>query len=165
MDKSDSAAPPGAATAQWADQLAAVNQAVDPFGIGASFADVTQAWLAHPIQLASSLADLARNVQAMQLSAWQAAAGLTPTSVVKTAPDDVRFADAAWTELPAFALLKNYYLLYTHWLQDALSESPGVPSIASARAYHICGRSPERVIARRKCSRATAIRGFVELSS
>lgn len=128
MDKSDSAAPPRAATAQWADQLAAVNQAVDPFGIGASFADVTQAWLAHPIQLASSLADLARNVQAMQLSAWQAAAGLTPTSVVKTAPNDVRFADAAWTELPAFALLKNYYLLYTHWLQDALFESPGVPA-------------------------------------
>jgi len=126
MDKSDSAAPAG--TAQWADQLTAVNQAVDPFGIGASFADVTQAWLAHPIQLASSLADLARDVQAMQLSAWQAAAGLTPTPVVKTAPDDVRFADAAWTELPAFALLKNYYLLYTHWLQDALFESPGVPA-------------------------------------
>ncbi len=126
MDKSDSAAPAG--TAQWADQLTAVNQAVDPFGIGASFADVTQAWLAHPIQLASSLADLGRNVQSMQLSAWQAAAGLTPTPVVKTAPDDVRFADAAWTELPAFALLKNYYLLYTHWLQDALFESPGVPA-------------------------------------
>ena len=126
MDKLDSAAPAG--TAQWADQLTAVNQAVDPFGIGASFADVTQAWLAHPIQLASSLADLGRNVQSMQLSAWQAAAGLTPTPVVKTAPDDVRFADAAWTELPAFALLKNYYLLYTHWLQDALFESPGVPA-------------------------------------
>ena len=101
---------------------------MDPFGIGASFSDVAQGWIANPTKLASSLADLARDIQAMQLSAWQAAAGLQPTPVVRSAPDDARFADAAWTEQPAFALLKNYYLLYTHWLQESLFESPGVPA-------------------------------------
>lgn len=129
MDKSQTGANgPGAEPAQWAEQIAALGQAVDPFGIGSAFSDVAQGWLANPTRLASSLADFTRDVQAMQLSAWQAALGLQTTPVVKSAPDDARFADAAWTEQPAFALLKNYYLLYTHWLQEALFESPGVPA-------------------------------------
>ena len=127
MDKSQTGAGgPSAGPAHWADQITALGRAVDPFGIGAAFSDVAQGWLANPNRLASSLADFTRDVQAMQLSAWQAALGLQPTPVVRSAPDDARFADAAWTEQPAFALLKNYYLLYTHWLQEALFETPGV---------------------------------------
>lgn len=130
MDKTrlDASAAGAPDLAQWGEQLAALNQAVDPYGIGASFTAVTKAWFAHPAQLATSLADLVRDFQAVQLGAWQAAAGLPPSPVVKTAPDDARFADPAWSEIPAFALLKNYYLLYTHWLQESLFESPGVPA-------------------------------------
>ena len=40
----------------------------------------------------------------------------------------------AWSELPAFSLLKQYYLLYTHWLQEALFETPGVPARERRRA-------------------------------
>ena len=113
---------------QWRGQLAKLDQAVDPFGIGASFEKVTEGWATHPAELASELAKLGREMQEMQLHAWQTASGLAPPAPVKAAPDDTRFADPLWSELPAFSLLKQYYLLYTHWLQEALFETPGVPA-------------------------------------
>ena len=121
-------AAPGAALLQWADPLAKVNQSIDPFGVGASFAKVAEGWVTHPAELGAALAQLARDLQAMQFTAWQAASGLKTPPAVKAAPDDTRFADPAWSELPAFSLLKQYYLLYTHWLQEALFETPGVPA-------------------------------------
>jgi polyhydroxyalkanoate synthase len=113
---------------QWTDQFAKLNQSVDPYGVGASFEKVAEGWITHPGELATELAKFARELQEMQLHAWQTASGLTPTVVVKAAPDDTRFADPMWSELPAFSLLKQYYLLYTHWLQEAMFETPGVPA-------------------------------------
>ncbi len=119
---------------QWTEQLAKLNQAADPFGVGASLAKAAEGWLVHPAELAAALAHLARDLQAMQLNAWQTATGLQPPPAVRAAPDDTRFADPVWSELPAFSLLKQYYLLYTHWLQEALFETPGVPARQRRRA-------------------------------
>ena len=113
---------------QWTAQVHKLNQSVDPFGIGASFDKVTEGWLTHPAELATELAKLARELQQLQLHAWQTACGLAPPHAVKAVPDDTRFADPLWTELPAFSLLQQYYLLYTRWLQEALFETPGVPA-------------------------------------
>jgi poly[(R)-3-hydroxyalkanoate] polymerase subunit PhaC len=120
--------------AQWTRQLAQISHAVDPFGVNASLAKVAAGWLTHPAELASALAHLARDLQGMQLNAWQTATGLQPPPAVKAASDDTRFTDPAWSELPAFSLLKQYYLLYTHWLQEALYETPGVPARERRRA-------------------------------
>src|SRR3990172_9746807 len=110
---------------RWTEELTRLNQAADPFGVGASFFKVAEGWRAHPAELATALARLARDVQSMQLNAWQAATGLQPQPAVAAAPADERFADPMWSELPLFSLLKQYYLLYTHWLQEALFETPG----------------------------------------
>jgi polyhydroxyalkanoate synthase len=114
--------------AQWTHHFARINQAIDPFGVGASFAKIAEGWITHPDALATALAALARDVQDMQLNAWQTASGIKTPPAVKTAPDDTRFTDPAWSELPAFSLLKQNYLLYTHWLQEALFDTPGVPA-------------------------------------
>ncbi|MBI4204421.1 MAG: alpha/beta hydrolase, partial [Betaproteobacteria bacterium] len=120
--------------AQSAGHAARLNRALDPFGIGASFTRVTEGWLAHPAALAEVLAGLVRELQAMQLNAWQAAVGLQPPPYVRAGADDERFADPAWSEQPAFSLLKQFYLLYTHWSQEALFETPGVPANDRRRA-------------------------------
>ena len=119
---------------QRTEQMAKLNQSVDPFGVGASFAKVAEGWGTHPADLATAYANLARDLQGILLNSWQAASGLQPQPAVKAVPDDTRFADPAWSEQPAYSLLKQYYLLYTHWLQDTLFETPGVPAKERRRA-------------------------------
>ena len=130
MDKSIQAMPGSdemnALVAHWAEQVAKLDKSMDPFGLGKSFGKVAEGWLTHPAPLVLALAELTRELQSMQLNAWLTASGLQPEPAVKIAPDDTRFADPAWSELPAFSLLKQYYLLYTHWLQETLFETPGV---------------------------------------
>jgi polyhydroxyalkanoate synthase len=70
----------------------------------------------------------------MQLHAWQAAAGLQPKQAHAAVADDERFVDPAWSQDPVFSALKQYYLLYTRWLEEALFESPGVPHKDRRRA-------------------------------
>ena len=113
---------------QWAARLEQINQAMDPFGIGDSFKQVADGWMANPDRLVGELADLTRDLQALQLYAWQTATGLQPKPIVKPKPDDERFVDPIWSEAPSFDLLKQYYLLYTHWLEDALFDAPDTPA-------------------------------------
>ncbi|MDH5535259.1 MAG: alpha/beta fold hydrolase [Betaproteobacteria bacterium] len=117
-----------------AGELARLNQALDPFGIGASFARVTQGWLGQPDDLSAALSRLALGLHNVQLSVWQSAVGLPPTAPVEAARDDARFADPAWSQVPALALLKQYYLAYTRWLEDTLYDSPGVTAKDRRRA-------------------------------
>ncbi len=123
--------PPGPAPTAiglWSERLEQLNQAVDPFGIGASFRKISEGWLAHPDRLVTELGKLTRGLQELQLNAWHGAMGLKPEPVVKPKPDDERFSDPVWADDPAFSLLKQYYLLYTHWLEDALFDAPGAPA-------------------------------------
>lgn len=112
----------------WLAQLEQLNRTVDPLGIGGSFRKVAEGWAANPDRLASTLSELARDLQSLQLNAWQAASGLGPKPMVVPKADDERFADPVWTESLPFSLLKQYYLLYTHWLEEALFETPDAPA-------------------------------------
>jgi len=113
---------------QWHEQFEKIHHAMDPFGIGASFRKAAEGWLANPDQLASALSKLTRDVQSLQLNAWQTATGLKPDPVLVPKPDDERFADPVWSESAPFSLLKQYYLLYTHWLEESLFEAPDTPA-------------------------------------
>ena len=113
---------------QWSEQLEKIQHAMDPFGIGASFRKAAEGWLANPDQLAAALAKLTRDVQSLQLNAWQTATGLKPDPVLIPKPDDERFTDPVWNESTPFSLLKQYYLLYTHWLEEALFDAPNTPA-------------------------------------
>lgn len=127
-----SVAPPSDAiersTALWREQLEKLHQTMDPFGIGASFRKAGEGWLANPDQLAAALSQLTRDVQSLQLHAWQTATGLKPEPVQIPKPDDERFSDPIWNESSPFSLLKQYYLLYTHWLEEALFDAPDTPA-------------------------------------
>ena len=121
---------------QWTDEMARLHRSVDPFGIGATMNKVAGGWLTHPTELSAALADLARDLQELQLHAWQTATGLQPRPCHAAAADDARFADPAWSELPALSILKQFYLLYTRWSQEAMFETPGVPAKDRRRATY-----------------------------
>ena len=92
---------------QCASQLAALNKMLDPFGIGGSFARVSEGWTSRPGELLAGLSQLAQQLQSVQLNVWQTAVGLPALAPVVAAKDDERFADAAWNEVPALAMLKQ----------------------------------------------------------
>lgn len=116
---------------QTVEQLARI---LDPFGVAAAFGAVSQAWLAHPKELAQALGKLAAEFQALNLHALSRVVGIEDEDLVKSAPDDERFSDPAWTQLPAYSALKQYYLLFTRWLQDTLYRTPGVAARDKRRA-------------------------------
>jgi len=109
---------------RWDRELGRIQRKLDPFGIGRLFAKVAESWAAHPDRLGSALSAFAADVQLMQTNAWHALFGIKPLKV-RAVEEDARFADPAWMQ-PPFSLIKEFYLLYTHWLQDALFETPGM---------------------------------------
>lgn len=128
---------PGRAEAQiskWNAQMAMLNRALDPYGIARSFQKVAQGWLSRPEELVAALGGFAADLQTAQLNAWLLASGAKPRRGVTTAKDDARFADPAWDQIPAFSLLKQHYLLYTHWLQETLYGTPAVGAKVKRRA-------------------------------
>jgi polyhydroxyalkanoate synthase len=107
---------------------------LDPYGIGKAFAEVQRAWLQHPAELGEALTRLAMDLNSLQLEAWHLADGRRLEEKVKAAEGDERFKDPEWTENPAFATLKQYYLAYTRWLQDTLYHTPDVPGKVKRKA-------------------------------
>lgn len=118
----------------WSEQVRALNDTTDPFDIAASFNKVAREWLGHPRELSETLSTLAVELHRLQLHAWQVAAGLEPQRPAVATHNDERFADPAWSEVPTFSLLKQYYLLYTRWLEDALYDTPGASARERRRA-------------------------------
>ena len=117
---------------RWTEQLRQLNDAVDPYGIAASVSKVAGGWLAHPQEFSLALARLGIDLQHLQFHAWQMALGLPEPKPPVAAAHDERFTDPAWSEIPAFSLVKQYYLLYTHWLEDTLYDAPGAEPRSAA---------------------------------
>ena len=96
---------------RWTEEFTRLNQAADPFGVGASFFKVAEGWRAHPAELATALARLARDVQSMQLNAWQAATILS--LVAGFIVSWLRFRRRRW------------------FAEDSIKRSPDVPDMDS----------------------------------
>ena len=93
---------PPEAEAPWLSNL-------DPFGIGELFGRVQKAWLQEPAELAGQSLRLAAEMQ--RLNTWMAGRwlGMFSPDPIPSRPEDDRFSDPVWRELPAFDALKEYY--------------------------------------------------------
>jgi polyhydroxyalkanoate synthase len=92
------------------------------------------AWLMHPQELAEAAADFSSRMLALNAHSWYRAMGLQSPDVEKPNPDDVRFADAEWTESATWDIAKEWYLAMTHQVQDMLYETPGLSNKDRRRA-------------------------------
>jgi len=92
----------------------------DPFDILGSTLTLQQAWLRHPDRLAASLQELALEAARIRDHFIAGCLGASCQPRVEANLYDERFQDPAWTELPGFCYLKEMYLLYARWLQDAI---------------------------------------------
>ena len=106
---------------------------IDPFGAYTSCLEVQKAWLEHPSQLFMELSKLAADFSA--LNVWYRACGLGyHPDLVPPHSFDERFQDPAWTENACLDTLKETYLLYVRWLEDAIYRAPSLSEKTRNRA-------------------------------
>lgn len=107
---------------------------LDPFDIVGSSLAVQQAWLRQPERLAASLQGLALDAHQVHNHFARASLGVPGEAVVPAVIHDQRFQDSTWTDHPGFAYLKEIYLLYGRWLEDAIHATEGLTPARRQRA-------------------------------
>ncbi|GGP27696.1 PHA/PHB synthase family protein [Silvimonas amylolytica] len=103
-----------------------LRHAFDPFGLVATTLKAQHAWLTHPTELAGALAFWYDDFKQWGDYTWRRWLGQSVDDVFRVHPEDARFADADWTEHPAWDSLKEWYLFNTRWLQDSLFATPAL---------------------------------------
>ncbi len=112
----------------------AVNKAVDPFGVTTSLLNAQMAWLMHPQELFRAVHALSGDLLALQTHVTRRALGIPSDDVIEPNADDGRFADPIWTDSASWDIIKEWYLAFTHRLQDMYFETPGLSDKERRRA-------------------------------
>ena len=127
-----------AMTAQSAIAEAALSQAdrpaalsPDPFHVGPAMSSVMTSLAARPDKLFAAQADLFNRYMDLWASTTRRAAGdETPTTPSK----DKRFKDPAWSENPAFDVMRQSYLVTSDWMNGLVSSVEDVDPLTKRRA-------------------------------
>lgn len=107
---------------------------LDPFGIISSCLEVQQAWLQHPAELMEQMQRLGSDLAELHLHVCKYSCGMHSEDCIPAKYYDERFQDPIWKESPFHDTLKEYYLLYTHWLEDAIFQTPDLDEKTARRA-------------------------------
>ncbi len=111
-----------------------VESSIDPLGMAAPLVHAQLAWAAHPQELADALTKVSSSLWDLQWHSWRRLLGLPSTDPLKPHADDTRFADPVWAESPTWDLVKQWYLVLTHHMQDMLYDTPGLSQAERRRA-------------------------------
>lgn len=111
-----------------------VESSIDPLGMAAPLVHAQLAWAAHPQELAEALTKVSSSLWDLQWHSWRRLMGLPSPDPLKPHSDDTRFADPVWAESPTWDLVKQWYLVLTHHMQDMLYETPGLSQAERRRA-------------------------------
>ncbi|NMG74542.1 alpha/beta fold hydrolase [Aromatoleum diolicum] len=111
-----------------------VEGTLDPLGMAAPIVHAQLAWLAHPQELAERLVSLSSDLWRLQWHSAYRSLGLPSKDPVSPNADDERFSDPVWTDSASWDLTKEWYLAFTHHMQDMLFDTPGLSSKERRRA-------------------------------
>jgi len=111
-----------------------VEGSIDPLGMSAPIVHAQLAWLAHPQELGNRWVSLSSDLWKLQLHTLRRMFGLASDDPILPHPDDLRFADSVWTESASWDLVKEWYLAFTHNMQDMLYDTPGLSGKDRRRA-------------------------------
>ena len=106
----------------------------DPFGMVSPLLHAQSAWWLHPQEFAELWTRTGGDLAALQLHTLARLSGQGGPDVVHPQADDARFSDPVWTREVGWDLLKQWYLFYTHHVQDALFQTPGLSPRERRRA-------------------------------
>ncbi len=112
----------------------AVSKAIDPFGATTSLLNAQMAWLMHPQELTRAVNALSSDLFALQAHVARRALGIPSDDVIRPHADDARFTAPVWSDSASWDIVKEWYLAFTHRLQDMLFETPGMSDKERRRA-------------------------------
>ena len=69
---------------------------------------------------------LSGDLLALQSHVMRRALGIPSADVIQPHADDARFADPVWTESATWDIVKEWYIAFTHRLEDMFFETPGL---------------------------------------
>jgi len=118
----------------WRNFHEGVEGNIDPLGMSAPIVHAQLAWLVHPQEFAERCAHLSSDLWKLQLHTLRRMAGVASEDPIAPHPDDKRFADPVWTDSTSWDLAKEWYLAFTHNMQDMLYDTPGLSSKERRRA-------------------------------
>ncbi|MEY3220380.1 MAG: hypothetical protein RIT27_1737 [Pseudomonadota bacterium] len=110
----------------WEKMQQQLGELFDPFGINKACVDVQKSWLANPQQLFNKTMQLSIGSWAIQSQIWRRLVGISEKDKIPAVEYDERFAESIWTDVVYLDYIKQYYLLGTRWLEDAIYETPDV---------------------------------------
>ena len=111
-----------------------VQSSVDPLGMFMPMLNAQWAWLTHPQELAEAAAEFSSRMLGLQWYSWQRMMGMPSQDVEEPNPDDTRFSDPVWQESATWDVTKEWYLTFTHHIQNMLYQTPGMSSRDRRRA-------------------------------
>ncbi|MBS1139427.1 MAG: Alpha/beta hydrolase fold:Poly-beta-hydroxybutyrate polymerase, N-terminal [Proteobacteria bacterium] len=103
-----------------------LGNAVDPYGVTTSMLAAQMAWLMHPQELARAMSNLSGDLIELQTHVMRRAMGIPSADVIRPHADDARFSDPIWTESATWDIVKEWYIAFTHRLEDMYFETPGL---------------------------------------
>lgn len=112
----------------------AVEANIDPLGVAMPLMHAQLAWLSHPQEMAEAASEFSTRMLALQWHSWQRLCGLQSEDIELPNPDDTRFSDRIWTDAASWDVVKEWYLTFTHHIQDMLYQTPGLSSRDRRRA-------------------------------
>jgi len=116
------------------DLARTLQSVLDPFGMFTSIWHSQQAWAQHPQEWLHAIDKLAREAGALQVHALRRALGLEQEDYIKPAEGDARFDAGEWRDNLYYDLLKQWYLLYTRWIGEAVYDTPAMTKHNRRRA-------------------------------
>ncbi|MGE5469239.1 MAG: PHA/PHB synthase family protein [Bacteroidota bacterium] len=112
----------------------AISNTLDPYGVTTSLLNAQMAWMMHPQELNRAISGLSGDLLALQSHVMRRAMGLPSEDVIQPHEDDARFSAPIWTDSASWDIIKEWYLAFTHRLQDMLFETPGLSDKERRRA-------------------------------
>jgi polyhydroxyalkanoate synthase len=101
-----------------------IYRALDPFELGPIVNKAQLAWLQHPKELVDAIGAWTQDATRWQAQSFRRVMGEADSDEFPVNPNDERFADPAWKDVPAWDILKEWYVFNTRWLQDTLYATP-----------------------------------------
>jgi polyhydroxyalkanoate synthase len=117
---------PATPQAAWRAVNQAVEAKIDPIGMMTPLMHAQLAWLSHPQEMSETLTEFSTQAVGTAGHSWHRALGMPSKDVVSPNPDDTRFADPVWNESASWDIVKEWYLMLTHQVQDMLYDTPGL---------------------------------------
>src|SRR6476659_7577942 len=100
--------------------------AEDIVPIAKTFAQVQQFWLTRPMKVLAAQTRLWQSYADLWNASFQQMVGAERSEVAPSNPKDSRFKDPAWSESQYFDVMRQAYLITSHWAENLIEDVDGL---------------------------------------